>query len=57
MAVLSPVDLDFFHENGFILVRNAVPQHLLQPVIDVLWQFLDMDPHEPDSWYSDVPRV
>jgi hypothetical protein len=57
MAVLSAEDLRFFHENGYVVVREAVPQHLLQPVIDVIWQFLEMDPNDPDSWYSDEPRV
>ncbi len=56
MTVLSAEDLNFFHENGYVVVREAVPQRLLKPVIDVIWQFLDMDPNDPDSWYSGEPR-
>jgi hypothetical protein len=57
VAVLTAEDLEFFDEYGYVVVRSAVPQYLLQPVIDVVWQFLEMDPNEPESWYSDEPRV
>ena len=35
------------------MLHDAVPQENLQAVIDDVWQFLDMDPDDEDTWYRD----
>src|SRR5579871_4245663 len=56
MAV-SREDIEFFHEYGYVVVRRAVPEHLLSPVVDAIWNFLEMDPGDPATWYRGGPRV
>jgi Phytanoyl-CoA dioxygenase (PhyH) len=50
-AILTPNDLNFFHEHGYVVVPNIVPQENCDAVIDALWTFLEMDRDNPDDWY------
>src|SRR4051794_31013304 len=56
MSVLSPSDLAFFAQNGYVVVHNAVPQKNLDAVIDAIWDFLGMDRDDPEDWYRDPLR-
>jgi ectoine hydroxylase-related dioxygenase (phytanoyl-CoA dioxygenase family) len=56
MPVLSPGDHAFFEENGYVIVHDAVPPENLQAVIDALWEFLEMDPSDPNDWYRQPHR-
>ncbi len=51
MNVLTQDDLAFWNENGYVIVRNVVPQENVDAVIDAIWQFMDMDRDDPDTWY------
>ncbi len=51
MAVLTPEDHAFFKENGYVVVHNAVPQENLDAMVQALWEFLGMDPNDPEDWY------
>lgn len=51
MNVLSESDLAHFREQGYVIVRNAVPEADCQAVIRALFQFLEMSPDNPDDWY------
>lgn len=50
--VLSRTDLDFFHENGYIVVPDAVPQENCENLVDTIFEFLGVDRTNPDSWYQ-----
>ena len=52
MAILSAADRAFWEENGYVVVPNVVPQQNLDAVIDTMWDFLGMDPSEPETWYT-----
>ena len=52
MAILSAADHAFWEENGYVVVHNVVPQQNLDAVIDVMWEFLGMDPSDPTTWYT-----
>ncbi len=54
---VSREDLEFFDQNGYVVLRHVVPENLLTPVIDAIWRFLEMDPDTPDTWYRGGPRV
>ena len=56
MPVLNADDLRFFEENGYVIVPNAVPQANLDALIKVIWEFLEMDPDDPATWYAGKPR-
>lgn len=51
--VLSQEDLAFFDENGYIVVPNAVPQENLDAALDTIWEFLQMDRNDPETWYPE----
>jgi hypothetical protein len=51
LRVLSEADLQFFHEQGYLVVPDAVPAENLQAVIAAIWAFLEMDPDDPATWY------
>ncbi len=51
MQVLSTPDLEFFHENGYVVVPQAVPPENLEAVIAAMWEWLGMNPHDPEDWY------
>ena len=55
MAVLSQRDWDFWHENGYVVIHDAVPQENLDAIVDAIWAFLDMDPRNPEDWYKYKP--
>ena len=55
MAVLSKDDLAFWDENGYVVIPNAVPQENLDAMVDVIWEFLDMDRDNPEDWYKYQP--
>jgi hypothetical protein len=51
MTLLRPEDHTFFKENGYLLVRDVVPRENCEAVIAAIWEFLGMDPHDPEDWY------
>ncbi len=57
MPVFSKEDLEFWEENGYVIVREAVPLENCHAAQQAVWDFLEMDGDNPDSWYpSDPPR-
>lgn len=56
MPVLSADDRDFFEANGYVIVPEAVPPANLDAVIAALWEFLGMDPNDPQDWYREPHR-
>lgn len=53
MRVLTEEDLRFFDENGYVVVRGAVPQENCQAVVDAIFDFLGMSPDDPQDWYRE----
>jgi hypothetical protein len=51
MSVLRPEDHTFFAENGYVVIHNAVPQENLNAVVATMWEFLGMNPADPQDWY------
>ena len=51
----SEMDLAFWADNGYVVLRDAVPSANLQAVKDDMFSFLGWDPTEPDGWYADPP--
>jgi ectoine hydroxylase-related dioxygenase (phytanoyl-CoA dioxygenase family) len=55
MTVLSEEDKTFWEENGYVIVRNAVPQENLDTMIQAIWDFLEVDGNDPENWYHHKP--
>lgn len=45
------IDLKFWEENGYVIVPGAVPPENCRAAEEAVWDFLDMDSNNPDSWY------
>ena len=56
LRVLSEDDWAFWKENGYIVVKNAVPREQAERTAAFLWEFEEKDPEDPTSWYT-PPRA
>ena len=52
---LSGADLQFWEENGYVVARNAVSEKNAAWAAKAIWDFLEMDPEDPKTWYPDPP--
>ena len=56
MAALSDRDREFWGENGYVIIPNAVPQENLDAVLDAMQVFSGRDFSNRDEWYG-IPRT
>jgi Phytanoyl-CoA dioxygenase (PhyH) len=56
LRVLSEDDWKFWIENGYVVVKNAVPTDQAERLANFLWEFEEKDPHDPETWYA-PPRA
>ena len=57
MAVLSKEDWAFWEENGYVVVKEAVPQENLDAMVDAIWAFLEIDREDREQWYKYKPST
>ncbi len=50
--VLTKEDLDFWDENGYVIIRQAVSKKQAQAAENAVWKFLEMNPNDKNSWYE-----
>jgi len=51
MHVLTQAEMTFWQENGYVILRDAVPRENLDAVVDIIWKFMEMDRDDPATWY------
>lgn len=56
LRVLSASDWQHWMTRGYVVLRNAVPQSLCDAVVAMLWDFEEMDPADPSTWYRPQRR-
>lgn len=56
LRVLSEADWTFWKENGYIVIKQAVPREQAERLANFLWAFEEKDPHDPTTWYA-PPRA
>jgi hypothetical protein len=49
--VLTPEDLAFWDEHGYVVLHDAVPDESRKAATLALWQHLNARPDDPESWY------
>ncbi len=49
--ILTAADHAFFAEHGYVVIPNAVPPENLEAVIRLIFEFLEMDRSDPQTWY------
>ena len=57
LTVLSAADREFWDENGYVVVGDAVPRENLDALIDEIWFFLGMDRNDPGDWHREPHRI
>ena len=50
--VLSIEDLEFWNKNGYVVVKDAVSKEDCESTQQAIWDFLEMDPNQKESWYK-----
>ena len=50
--LLSPAQRAFWEENGYVIIPDAVPQESLDAVIEAIWEFLQVDRDDLETWYQ-----
>lgn len=56
LRVLSEDDWKFWIENGYIVIKQAVPKEQAAATEKFLWEFEEKDPNDPSTWYT-APRA
>ena len=56
LRVLSEEQWKFWIENGYIVIKQAVPKVQAQATADFLWEFEEKDPQDSSTWYT-APRA
>jgi hypothetical protein len=52
LQVLSETDWKFWVDNGYVIVKNAVPKEQVQKLADYLWEYEGKDANDIESWYK-----
>ena len=53
--VLSNEDWDFWHENGYVIIRNAVTKECCDEAIDALCDHIHINRYDQATWYNNHP--
>ncbi|WP_245409856.1 phytanoyl-CoA dioxygenase family protein [Pararhizobium haloflavum] len=51
LRVLSESDWHHWITRGYVIIKSAVPRSQCDAVIDMLWDFQEMDRNDPNTWY------
>ncbi len=52
LRVLTEEQWDFWVENGYVVVKNAVPREQALATADFIWEFEDKQADDPSTWYT-----
>ncbi|WPU98249.1 phytanoyl-CoA dioxygenase family protein [Mucilaginibacter sp. cycad4] len=52
LKVLSEADWQFWIENGYVIIKNAVPKVQAEKLANYLWQYEDKDANDTSTWYK-----
>jgi len=55
--VLSVEDINFWNENGYIVIRNAVSREDCVAACQAIWDYLGIDENNSDFWYKNSNAV
>lgn len=56
LKVLSEDDWKFWIENGYVIIKNAVPREQALQTANFLWEFEEKDQNDQSTWYTQ-PRA
>lgn len=53
--VLSDADIDFWNENGYVIIRNTIPKEDCESTINTICEFINIDRYDHKTWYNSHP--
>lgn len=56
LRVLSESDWQFWIENGYIVIKQAISREQANATAEFLWEFDEKEPNDPETWYA-PPRA
>ena len=56
LRVLSEDDWKHWITRGYVVVRQAVPPENVKRLVELLWEFQEMNPADPSTWYKNQLR-
>lgn len=56
LRVLTFEQWEHWRENGYVVIKAAVPREQANRTAAFLWEFEDKDPNDPETWYT-APRA
>ncbi len=56
LRVLSEADWRHWQQEGYVVVRGAIPRERAARTAAFLWEFEEKDPGDPETWYT-APRA
>ncbi len=51
LRVLSEDQWQFWQQNGYVIVPNAVPKSQVERMIELIWVFENKKADDPTTWY------
>ena len=54
LRVLTIDQWNFWMENGYIVIKNAVSREQAMKTAEFIWEFDDKDPNDPSTWYAEA---
>ena len=54
LRVLTMDQWNFWIENGYVVVKNAVSREQALKTAEFIWEFDDKDPYDPSTWYTEA---
>ena len=55
MSILNDKEVDFFNQNGYLVIKDVIPKENIINAVDAIWNFLEMNPNNPETWYTGIP--
>lgn len=53
LRIMTEEEWAFWKENGYVVIKQAAPEALIDEAAAMLWEFEEKDPNDPESWYID----
>lgn len=54
-TIENMLDMQFWNQNGYVIIRNAVSKEDCERTIGLICDFLSIDINDPESWYRPHP--
>ncbi|KQU25116.1 phytanoyl-CoA dioxygenase [Priestia megaterium] len=56
LKVLSEKDWNFWRQNGYVIIHNAIPKEYIDRTVDLIWEFEEKNPNDSSTWYTSSRR-